>query len=339
MAELPESADEAAGPSRMGRLYQALRRATPQGLSRLVPSKLRKTLHGKVVPVGRSDTVTLYGSTVFEYGLSDPYWGMRKISDYEPEMRWAIDRYADKDTLFVDCGANIGLWSCYASGKINNPERVIAIEPGTEVLPQLRRNQAINHNRFTVLPAAVWEKANKTVDFTVSESHALSTISGMTTELPGEMIPENLQARHTISVATTSLDALVSERGEDCKKIIVKLDVAGAEIAALKGAATTLRDRNTLVIYEDHSLGSDSKFTDHLLASGMNVYHLGSDSDVRPIKTAADLTSIKDSHNFFACRPDSEFDKDLMSLSAAKINTREPWSSRIAVEGKSISLP
>jgi hypothetical protein len=41
----------------------------------------------------------------------DEYWGgfCCDLSTYEPEVARLIDWFANKDTLFIDCGANIGL--------------------------------------------------------------------------------------------------------------------------------------------------------------------------------------------------------------------------------------
>ena len=56
---------------------------------------------------------------------------------YEPETARMLDLVLDADTLFVDCGANIGWWSAIAARRIGAPGRVIAIEASKSVFVRL----------------------------------------------------------------------------------------------------------------------------------------------------------------------------------------------------------
>src|SRR5438128_1874466 len=80
--------------------------------------------------------------TKLKIGLYDAYWLALLMRDpaYEPETARMLDLVLDADTLFVDCGANIGWWSAIAARRIGAPGRVIAIEASKSVFVRLTEN-------------------------------------------------------------------------------------------------------------------------------------------------------------------------------------------------------
>lgn len=284
------------------------------GASKTLQSALRKVPRpvvqgvADVIGRGREGVMELGDGARIKYGLNDIYW-TRYASNprrYEPEL-WAVaDRFLGKDTLFVDGGANIGFWSNLAAAKINDKEKVYAVEPGDSVLPRLKENIQLNGDKATLLPHALWSHSGETMPFMVSSHHAGNGI-----------ITEQQQGVKSVPVTTIAVDDIVDgamKKGVHFSKVVVKLDVEGAEQQALEGAANTLKKHNTLLIYEDHAKDKSSETTAHYLAQGLHVYYIDPIAlNVRKIEGVKDIEPIKKDiytgHNFMACVPGSEFDR------------------------------
>jgi hypothetical protein len=65
--------------------------------------------------------------------------------------------------------------------------------------------------------------------------------------------------QYTTRVPTTTIDRVARRYWPDERPLLIKLDVEGAESAALAGGADTLAHRDVVLLYEDH--GSDPAHT------------------------------------------------------------------------------
>jgi hypothetical protein len=113
------------------------------------------------------------------------------------------------------------------------------------------------------------------------------------------------------SVETITLDAVADEYLNPTDPVIVKLDVEGAEIDALKGASKLLA-LGTLIIYEDHGMDASSAVTKFVLEDlGLNVYFLDHNRELRRVFSAEDASALKvnrkKGYNFLAAARDSPF--------------------------------
>ena len=268
-----------------------------------------------VIAGGQQGVIDLGNGTKIKYNLSDSYWARyaNNIRDYEPEIWFLLDRYLTPDSIFIDCGANIGLWSCYAASKVGNRDQVIAVEPSDSILPLLRLNHALNGKKFLLLERAIWYRSGETMSFTVYSGHASSSL--VETDLP-------LKPLHKVSVQTVCIDDImgtIPEKAMQLNDVVVKLDVEGAEQQALAGASRTLVTKNTLLIYEDHGRDLNSETTAYFFGKGLNIYFIDDESHgVRRISDIVELTVIKadpgKGYNFIACRAGTKFDEDLSGL-------------------------
>jgi hypothetical protein len=93
-------------------------------------------------------------------------------------------------------------------------------------------------------------------------------------------------------------------------EVILKIDVEGSEVAALKGA-TKLIDAGALVIYEDHGDDLACLVTDHILSEyGLKVYFLHRDKRIiSEVENIGQLAKLKKrahrGYNLLAARPES----------------------------------
>ncbi len=290
-------------------------------LARSLPLKVRKKLVADFVPPDQYGEIRLDNGAVVKYPLNDHYWVSLAwdIRGYESEVRYVANQVLDQNTLFIDAGANIGLWSCYAAAIINNPAQVIAVEPGQNALNILRCNQALSGRKFTVLEKAVWSESDCTLEFALCEqpvSNYLVNCGGYSSQTTKPRIV----AVQTICIDEIAHKAIINS--PNISRVIIKLDIEGAEIAAIIGAAQTLAAQDVLIIFEDHRKDKTCKITDQILNElGLHVYYINPETfackqiiesrEVLPFKT-----NLLHSCNFVACRPNSKFDIELQKMCA-----------------------
>jgi FkbM family methyltransferase len=131
--------------------------------------------------------------------------------------------------VFVDVGANIGFYSCLARAR---GAYVIAVEPQPMNLKFLYANLVLNGwPDVEVFPVGV------------AAQPALATLFGASTT-GASLIPGWAgQGKHiTQTVPLSTIDILLGSRFAG-KRIVIKVDIEGAEYSALRGATTTLRSR------------------------------------------------------------------------------------------------
>jgi hypothetical protein len=108
------------------------------------------------------------------------------------------------------------------------------------------------------------------------------------------------------------VDTITLDDAADCyvpgrtHPMLLKIDVEGAEIEAIRGAGRLL-DEGALVIYEDHGKEPDHRVSRFVLAQdGIAVWYVDADRQPRRITTLAQVAAIKtdprNGYNFFACR-------------------------------------
>ncbi len=149
--------------------------------------------------------------------------------EYEPEMTRLCRRLFDEVELFVDVGANIGYYTCLAR---QAGVRVMAIEPSTANLRFLVANLTANGWYDVEVWAAAVAAAPGLGDLYGSRGGA-SLLRGWK---PG------VAETHRETVPVTTLDTLLNGRFVG-RNLLIKVDVEGAQLQALRGATATLARR------------------------------------------------------------------------------------------------
>lgn len=229
----------------------------------------------------------------FRVYLNDGYWTRFILyhKDYEPEVRRVLDAAEGHSNLFCDLGANSGLWSVYGSHLF---DRVIAVEASEATYARLIENSAPLDNVET-RRGAIFDRSGQVLRFVnVHNSHASAHLD-LNTPVSGQDTVEE--------VTTLQIDGIVPN-GEAA---IMKLDVEGAEIAAITGAKRALQDGGVL-IYEDHGSDLTSEVTAHLMElPGIRVYSI--EKQPQLVENLDHLTRIKTDrykgYNFLAGQKES----------------------------------
>lgn len=160
-------------------------------------------------------------AAVLYYRLPDPM-----------EMRFLLD-YLDDGDVFVDVGANLGVYTLLASSVPG--VRVVALEPSTEAFARLRENLELNHldGRVTSLRVAAGAAPG--------EARLSRGLDAMNAIVDG--------AGPSEPVEVVTVDAVAAEHGL-APVTAVKVDVEGMELEVLAGGARTIADDRPALLVE-----------------------------------------------------------------------------------------
>jgi FkbM family methyltransferase len=201
---------------------------------------LRKTLPE------RNIAIKLNSDATFEFPYGDGYWSklLNRSYHYEDELELLFRHSADVDYTLLDCGANYGYWSVLVSSSPLGSHRAIAIEPSSQNFAKLKNNSEINGNRFELMKCAIGALRGKAR--LSGTKHEAFSIAGDPAS-GGEEVP-------VVALDNLLDDGKLSASG----KYLIKLDVEGVEIEAIKGG-TRLLQGDSVILCEEH--GNDPQHT------------------------------------------------------------------------------
>ena len=190
--------------------------------------------------------VTLREGGRLRISPSDPYWASLIAPgwSYEPELAAIVKRAMRCDNVaFLDLGANIGYWTVIAD--LAGAQYSVAVEASPAVRQLLLENVSLNGIAAVVHPpAAVW---STTGDLMEIRSEPLHHEGGSVVRYRDDDAGERY---FSATVPTVTIDdlAVAAPPGP----ILIKMDLEGAEVEAMKGAQRTIADRDVVIVYEDH---------------------------------------------------------------------------------------
>jgi FkbM family methyltransferase len=194
----------------------------------------------------RDIAIKLNSDATFEFPYGDGYWSklLNRSYCYEDELELLFRGSADVDYTLIDCGANFGYWSVLISSAPYGSHKAIAIEPSSQNFAKLENNAAINGNRFEIMRCAIGAaRGTARLSGTKHEAFSIAGDAGG----GGEDVP-------VIALDNLLDDGRISPEG----KYLIKLDVEGVEIEAIKGGMRLLQG-DSVLLCEEH--GNDPKHT------------------------------------------------------------------------------
>jgi FkbM family methyltransferase len=194
----------------------------------------------------RDIAIKLNPDAMFEFPYGDGYWSklLNRSFRYEDELELLFRDSVGIDYTLIDCGANFGYWSVLVSSAPYGSHKAIAIEPSSQNFAKLKNNAEINGGRFEAMKCAIGAtRGTARLSGTKHEAFSIAGDAGS----GGEDVP-------VIALDNLLDDGKVSLNG----KYLIKLDVEGVEIEAIKGGARLLQG-DSVLLCEEH--GNDPNHT------------------------------------------------------------------------------
>jgi FkbM family methyltransferase len=151
--------------------------------------------------------------------------------------------------VVADVGANIGYYSLFFSKYLHPATQIFAFEPSTSILPVLRKNLMINNvSNVNVLELACADHTGNEEFFLGEHHHESSLLREWSNNATGGI--------KTI-VASITLDHFFETFNQGCYPDLIKMDIEGGGIFALKGCVNCISRKRPFVLIESHTPGED----------------------------------------------------------------------------------
>jgi FkbM family methyltransferase len=184
----------------------------------------------------------IHGLTVIVHPRDQLSRAMYVSRLYEPGSLLVLERLLHPGDTFLDVGAHAGIFTLVGSRAVGDEGRVLSFEPSHRERERLEAHVALNALRnVTVVAAAVTDRQGD-----VSLRMADAEHGGLNT-LGGRFAYDDVPTSEVATVPAVTLDGFC----RDIDRIgLIKLDIEGAEYAALCGARDVLQRCRPAVILE-----------------------------------------------------------------------------------------
>lgn len=231
----------------------------------------------------------------------DPFWFRLELltGRHEPETIQQLDRLVQPGMTMLDIGAHVGYYAARYAPVVGNNGRIIAFEPHPRTFKTLEHNLRRRRN-VTPLQLALAESAGEAElhDYLImSASGSLHYNPDLRDQVKSRLSDSDIAPRlhddlpaMTYTVKTEAVDVILDELGIS-QVDVVKMDIEGAEIGALRGMTQTItRSPNLQLImeYNPHALQS---FGHDPAAALQEVMDMGF-AHVAAIETDGSLTPL-----------------------------------------------
>jgi len=226
--------------------------------------------------------------------------GIWSGSQFEPAELALMARLLTPDSVFLDIGANAGIFSLLASA-VCPSARIFAFEPAKKTFDLLSRNLRLNHAaNVTALHLALGNFSGQaTLHLNALGKDGLNTL--------GKLSHPDTEAAGDETVPITTLDEYL--RSASIGRIdLVKVDAEGAELSIFEGASSMLQRLDApIILYEAFSFLTRG-FDYHpveifwlLQCKGFSFFTLNSDSGKIAVPQASRaydsmILAVKPSH-------------------------------------------
>lgn len=217
----------------------------------VVPVRLPNRNHG-TIPL---PTVEADGLKWIQRGGNTDDW---IAVNHEESLTPVLDGLLPAGGVFVDVGAHVGRWSLRLAAKAS---RVISVEANPATAAVLRAHIALNEAaNVDVVECAAWDSKMRlslsdpngkvtggSTRVVTPEAAVRSLVEGQATEA---LLDPDLIVEPSALVSARPLDEVLAHVTPD----LIKLDVEGADLHAIRGLAGTLARAKPTLFIEDHSI-------------------------------------------------------------------------------------
>jgi FkbM family methyltransferase len=183
------------------------------------------------------------------------------INDYQKPQRDKALEYVTDWRLCLDVGANVGIFARHFASRF---DQVWAVEPVEENIECLSRNVPDN---VKILKVAVGEEIRPAAIYKTPKNAGGAFICD---DEDVEMPITGLRDEMIESVSMVTIDSLDIEHLG-----LIKIDIQGSELIALKGARETLLRCKPVVLIEEKPLGRHDGSVEHIKQATEFLISLG----------------------------------------------------------------
>ena len=147
----------------------------------------------------------------------------------------------EKKILFFDCGANFGFYSLFVAS-LKKENEVYSFEASSNTFLDLKKNIILNNfQKIKPINLAISDIQDKQIDFKESQNDWESSI-----------VSNNFEVLKTTRIKTTTIDSILESEKKILSQynIVIKLDIEGHEMNAIKGSYNLLKKHSPLIIIE-----------------------------------------------------------------------------------------
>ena len=217
-------------------------------------------------------TFKLQDGSDFDYPLRSSIGYALYSREFEKNEIAFLRKSLKPGNIFLDIGANGGIYTVIAAKQIGPDGHVYAFEPGDYELKLLRHNIKLNNlTNVTVIECGVCDRSGL-AKFAVVRDGALNSLANLNR-------PEQ-QIESWRTIATMSLDDFVGKYSIP-KVDFMKIDVEGAEKLVFAGAINLMASDNRITILfeaSDHNEAAFGYSAKQLLfelsQAGLDIYYL-----------------------------------------------------------------
>ena len=230
-----------------------------------------------------------------EHMGSQIYWR----GAYSGAQLMLLSSQLQPESVFIDLGANQGEFTIFAASLVGNNGRVYAFEPSPPMQQQLLRNVKLNDfSQVYIEPMAVADKPGDLFLYSpVGQYEDGTTHDG----LPSLYAQASTPLSSATKVSVTTLDAWLTQ--QDLTRVdLIKMDIEGAELPALKGGVGLIqRFRPALIIELNAATSSAAGYTMQdllawLHAQNYDIFCIEEDSRLSPLN----INQLASFQNIFA---------------------------------------
>ena len=182
-----------------------------------------------------------FGEKVFFPKNSTTFIVTLQSGIYEANILALILAKCELNSYFFDIGTNIGTISIPVLAK-NDNIHVISFEASPNTLPYLNKTYLAStfKDRWKIIPKAIYDQSG-IVSFTLTDKKngAYESIADT----------KRVNMKSKVEIEATTIDIVWEEIGRP-KVSVIKCDIEGADLMALKGSVNCIADNKPLIIVE-----------------------------------------------------------------------------------------
>jgi FkbM family methyltransferase len=207
----------------------------------------------------------------------------------EPNELAFVGRFLRPGMTVVDAGANEGWYSAFMARRVGANGLVLAVEPSPRERERLVRNLSINGltNVRVASEGLAADSGHALLHVADPEHNGQNTL--------GSFVYKGVTGAQDVEIRLERMDELAGKFGRRID--LIKMDVEGAELAALRGAEQILNESRPVILFEllDEALRAQGASAREVLAflaqRGYSVLKFDADGTLAPLARVEDASS------------------------------------------------